>query len=90
MYLFSYTSFCALDMHIQSLVSVLTREDFGGASMEELLGSRYASPFVQAALKGAAMLQGNRCVCVCVCVCFMFKKCRVSTTVCTDLCASGT
>eukprot|EP00983_Pelagomonas_calceolata_P121242 1160782-Pelagomonas_calceolata.AAC.3 len=47
-------------MHVQSLVSVLTREDYGGASMEELLGSRYASPFIQAALKAASMLQGNR------------------------------
>lgn len=46
---------------LQSVVSVLTREDYGGASMEELLCSKYASPFLQAVLKAASMLQGNRC-----------------------------
>ncbi|KAF5838129.1 hypothetical protein DUNSADRAFT_3379 [Dunaliella salina] len=51
---------CRFPELLESLVSILTREDYGGASMEELLGSTYASPFIQGALKAASMLQGNR------------------------------
>jgi hypothetical protein len=46
----------------QALLRVLTREDFGGDSMAELVASRYASPFLQAALRAAATLPHSRCV----------------------------